>query len=72
MGMTEFLLVVAVGGGIIAVLSATFRGAAAEATGEERTAAVDTGAPDDGGRDELKDRRRAALQSLEGPMMLAE
>jgi len=62
--MTEFLLVVAVGGGIIAVLSATFRGAAAEATGEER-AAVDSGAEDDGGRDELEDRRRAALQSLE-------
>jgi cytochrome c-type biogenesis protein CcmH/NrfG len=63
--MTEFLLVVAVGGGIIAVLSATFRGAAAEATGEERAAAVDAGAQHDGGRDEVDDRRRAAIQSLD-------
>ena len=61
MGMTEFLLVVAVGGGIIAVLSATFKGAAAESTGEERAGAVE----DDGGRGELEDRRRAAIQSLD-------
>jgi cytochrome c-type biogenesis protein CcmH/NrfG len=65
MGMTEFLLVVAVGGGIIAVLSATFRGAAAEATGGEQGGAIDTAAEDDGGRGELEDRRRAAIQSLE-------
>ncbi len=65
MGMTEFLLVVAVGGGIIAVLSATFRGAAAESTGEERADGVATSAEDDGGRGEFEDRRRAAVQSLE-------
>ncbi|MGD8698123.1 MAG: tetratricopeptide repeat protein [Gemmatimonadales bacterium] len=65
MGMTEFLLVVAVGGGIIAVLSATFRGAAAEGGGEERPDAADVAAEVDGGRGELEDRRRAAVHSLE-------
>jgi cytochrome c-type biogenesis protein CcmH/NrfG len=65
MGMTEFLLVVAVGGGIIAVLTATFRGAAADATGQDRTGEVDTAAQGDSARRELEDRRLAAIRSLE-------
>lgn len=64
MGMTEFLLVVAVGGGIIAVLLTTFRGAAAEA--DRETPAVEGQRPEGGPlRSELEDRRRAALRSLE-------
>lgn len=65
MGMTEFLLVVAVGGGIIAVLSATFRGAAGDATGEDGPERVETGSRDDGVRRELEDRRLATVRSLE-------
>jgi|GEM_PF-729947 len=66
MGLTEFLLVVAVGGGIIAVLFSTFKGAAGEAAADE---------PAEGGtgearkmsrqRAELEERRNAALQAIE-------
>jgi tetratricopeptide (TPR) repeat protein len=61
MGMTEFLLVVAVGGGIIAVLFTTFKGAASDA---------DAG-PDDvldevsEAQAEFDERHRAVLRSLE-------
>lgn len=65
MGMTEFLLVVAVGGGIIAVLTATFRGAASDATGQERPGHVRAPGRDDGARRELEDSRLAAVRSLE-------
>lgn len=65
MGMTEFLLVVAVGGGIIAVLSATFRGAASDATGQDRPGHVEAVARDDRARRELEDSRLAAVRSLE-------
>lgn len=64
MGLTEFLLVVAVGGGIVAVLFATFRGAATEAEADARrpagvTAAAGTEAA------ELLDRESALARSLE-------
>lgn len=68
MGLTELLLVVAVGGGIIAVLYPTLRGAAqearAEAAQENRSG---SGAGDPPGRLELDldERRRAVLRSLE-------
>lgn len=65
MGMTEFLLVVAVGGGIIAVLSATFRGAASDTTDEDRPGRVEGATRDDGARRELEDSRLAAIRSLE-------
>ncbi len=65
MGMTEFLLVVAVGGGIVAVLFATFKGAAGEAEPEgqrdPRTAAGGGSAE----RAELEERERALVRSLE-------
>jgi len=64
MGLTEFLLVVAVGGGIVAVLYATFRGAAEEAgVGRERPAA----AQEDSDREwaELAERRRAVDRALD-------
>jgi cytochrome c-type biogenesis protein CcmH/NrfG len=65
MGLNEFLLVVAVGGGIIAVLFATFRGAATETTpGESREAAAEA-AQSTAEFSELEERRRAAINSLE-------
>jgi tetratricopeptide (TPR) repeat protein len=66
MGQTEFLLLVAVGGGIIAVLFATFRGAAREGDSQEQVErpAGDTPAAS-AERAELEDRRLAVLSSLE-------
>jgi cytochrome c-type biogenesis protein CcmH/NrfG len=61
MGLTEFLLVVAVGGGIAAVLFATFRGAASEAGGEGDGSAAELSDE----QAELRDRRRAVVRSLE-------
>ncbi len=63
MGPTEFLLVVAVGGGIIAVLFATFKGAAGDA--DARPAKTADRVSSDGGRTELDERYEAALRSLE-------
>lgn len=63
MGMTEFLLVLAVGGGIIAVLFATFRGAAADARADETPRAPAGRAS--GGRIELEERQAAVIASLE-------
>ena len=66
MGLTEFLLVVAVGGGIIAVLYATFRGAAQEAEVEPRPASAGaTRGPVDRELAELKERRRGVDRALE-------
>lgn len=66
MGMTEFLLVVAVGGGIIAVLYATFRGAAEEAPVEDRASQAERRRESsDPELVELEDRRRAAVRALE-------
>jgi cytochrome c-type biogenesis protein CcmH/NrfG len=62
MGLTEFLLVVAVGGGITAVLFATLKGAAGEAGGSESRGA---GRPESDARAEVDEQRRAALRSLE-------
>jgi cytochrome c-type biogenesis protein CcmH/NrfG len=64
MGPTEFLLVVAVGGGIIAVLFATFMGAASEADEDVREEAA--GAAEPGTRRaELEERLGAMTRSLE-------
>lgn len=63
MGPTEFLLVVAVGGGIIAVLVATFRGAASDA--EARSARAADRGSDSGPRAELDERYEAAVASLD-------
>ncbi len=67
MGLTEFLLVVAVGGGIIAVLFATFRGAAGEADAESgrRSEAVAEGAARGGELADIEDRERALARSLQ-------
>ncbi len=64
MGLTEFLLVVAVGGGIVAVLSATFRGAASEAEADARRTAGVTAAANSAAV-ELRDREGALARSLE-------
>lgn len=64
MGLTEFLLVVAVGGGIVAVLSATFRGAASEAESDVRRSPGEAAAVS-GEAVELSDRQRALARSLE-------
>lgn len=65
MGLTEFLLVVAVGGGIIAVLYATFRGAAQEAGIERRPATGGvTGDPIDRELAEFEERRRGVGEAL--------
>jgi cytochrome c-type biogenesis protein CcmH/NrfG len=65
MGMTEFLLVVAVGGGILAVLFSTLKGAAgdSEADSASREAVQATVASAE--RSEIEDRMQAALRSLE-------
>ncbi|UCC82573.1 MAG: hypothetical protein JSW46_16600 [Gemmatimonadota bacterium] len=63
MGPTEFLLVVAVGGGIIAVLFATFKGAAGDA--DARPAKTADRVSSDGARTELDERYEAAVRSLE-------
>jgi len=63
MGLTEFLLVVAVGGGIIAVLVATFRGAAGDA--DARAAEAGERRASGGARAELEERYQAAVRSLE-------
>ncbi len=62
MGMTEFLLVVAVGGGIIAVLLTTFRGAASDADAEAGAAGS---AEIDEELVELDERHRALLRSMD-------
>ncbi|UCF20831.1 MAG: hypothetical protein JSU87_05330 [Gemmatimonadota bacterium] len=60
MGLTELLLVLAVGGGIVAVLFATFKGAASEAeTGPDGEAEASAR------RVDLEERQEAALRSLE-------
>ncbi len=60
--MTEFLLVVAVGGGIVAVLLATFRGAASDAeVDSERRDEPEV----DGGQAELEERQRAVVRAME-------
>jgi tetratricopeptide (TPR) repeat protein len=64
MGLTEVLLVIAVGGGIIAVLFATFKGAASDADAEERGTRAAAAAISRGAK-ELEERRRATLLSLE-------
>lgn len=62
MGMTEFLLVVAVGGGIIAVLFATFRGAASDAEADsERSYEPEV----DEGLAELEERHLSVLRAME-------
>jgi cytochrome c-type biogenesis protein CcmH/NrfG len=63
MGLSEFLLVVAVGGGIIAVLFATFRGAAGDADG--RGAEASGRGTSGGARAELDERYQAAVRALE-------
>lgn len=63
MGLTEFLLVVAVGGGIVAVLYATFRGAAEESVGGGGGAATPAAA--DPELAELDERRRAVERALD-------
>jgi cytochrome c-type biogenesis protein CcmH/NrfG len=63
MGLTEFLLVVAVGGGIIAVLFATFKGAAGDA--DSRAADATSRGDSGGARAELDERYEAAVRSLE-------
>lgn len=66
MGLAEFLLVVAVGGGIIAVLYATFKGAAREADADQPVAGgTDEARKVSAEQAELAERRNAALQSLE-------
>ncbi len=67
MGLTELLLVVAIGGGIIAVLYPTLRGAAQEARAEADHAARSRSVSDLRERLELDldERRRAVLRSLE-------
>lgn len=64
MGLTEFLLVVAVGGGIVAVLFATFRGAASEAEADTRRPA-DVAASAGTEAAELLEREGALARSLE-------
>lgn len=67
MGLTELLLVVAVGGGIIAVLYPTLRGAAQEARAEADHAARSRSVRDlrEPLELDLDERRRAVLRSLE-------
>lgn len=66
MGLTEFLLVAGVGGGIIAVLFATFRGAANEAGADESAEGeTDEARRMSTQRAELAERRNAVWQSLE-------
>lgn len=62
MGATEFLLVVAVGGGIIAVLFATFRGAAGDA--DARSSDTTDRGGSAGRRADLDERYQAAMSSL--------
>jgi cytochrome c-type biogenesis protein CcmH/NrfG len=64
MGMTEFLLVVAVGGGIIAVLFATFRGAAGDPETETSEAAAEH-VDGDEALVGLAEQREAVLRSME-------
>ena len=65
MGMTELLLVIAVGGGIAAVLYATFKGAASEA--DERPLRRSAAAVDEAivARIELEERHAAAMAALD-------
>ena len=67
MGLTEFLLVVAVVGGIIAVLYPTFRSAAGEAKLEEPRSVGATAADGEATRKrrELEERRLGVIDSLE-------
>jgi cytochrome c-type biogenesis protein CcmH/NrfG len=66
MSLTEFLLVGAVGGGIIAVLFATFKGAAREAGADEPAdSGIDEARKVSAERAELEERRSAVLRSLE-------
>lgn len=64
MGLNEFLLVLAVGGGIVAVLFATFKGAASEAR-EARAGAPQGAAVISDERGELEERRTVVIASLE-------
>ncbi len=66
MGLTEFLLVVAVGGGILAVLFSTFKGAASEQDSESRRAGA-SGRAAGVSREQaaLEERRQAAMNSLD-------
>jgi cytochrome c-type biogenesis protein CcmH/NrfG len=65
MGMTEFLLVVAVGGGILAVLFSTLKGAANESAAEGASRGAVQTAVASAERSEIDDRLQAALGSLE-------
>ncbi len=66
MGLTEILLVVAVGGGIVAVLLATFKGAAGEVeTDEADMAAVTPQAASRPDLLELEERQRVLTRSIE-------
>lgn len=67
MGWTELLLVIAVVGGIIAVLYPTFRGAASEAREGAGAAGARQGpeAERQARRRQLEERRRAVIESLE-------
>lgn len=66
MGLTEFLLVLAVGGGIIAVLLATFKGAAREAGADVRAdSGIEEAREVSAERAELEERWSAVLRSLE-------
>ena len=63
MGLTELLLVLAVGGGIVAVLFATFKGAAADAGSGEAAEMLAAGAAEEYA--EFEERRRAVVSALE-------
>ena len=63
MGLTELLLVLAVGGGIVAVLFATFKGAAADAGSGEAAETLAAAVPEESA--EFEGRRRAVVGALE-------
>lgn len=65
MGITELLLVVAVGGGILAVLFATFRGAAADARADEARDAQAPARATTSERLELEERSTAVVRALD-------
>ena len=65
MGMTEFLLVVAVGGGILAVLFSTLKGAASDSAADSASRESAPTAAASAERSEIDDRLQAALGSLE-------
>lgn len=63
MGLTELLLVLAVGGGIVAVLFATFKGAAADAGSGEAAETLAAVVPEESA--EFEERRHAVVRALE-------